>query len=77
MRVFAYIARHYNSAAESASLLSSVASLAINIVRLRISAQYLVLKSCRVARTYVRVSDRQVSFGFLMRLTIGLILTCA
>ena len=31
MRVFAYIARRYNSAAESTSLLSSVASLAKNI----------------------------------------------
>ena len=31
MRVFAYIARRYNSAAESTSLLSSVASLAIKI----------------------------------------------
>ena len=31
MRVFAYIARRYNSAAESTSLLSSVASLAIII----------------------------------------------
>ena len=30
MGVFAYIARRYNSAAESTSLLSSVASLAIN-----------------------------------------------
>ena len=30
MRVFAYIARRYNSAAEATSLLSSVASLAIN-----------------------------------------------
>ena len=29
MRVFAYIARRYDSAAESTSLLSSVASLAI------------------------------------------------
>ena len=31
MRVFAYIARRYNSAAESTSLLSSVASLAKHI----------------------------------------------
>ena len=34
MRVFAYIARRYNSAAESTSLLSSVASLAITRLRL-------------------------------------------
>ena len=47
------------------------------IVCLRISAQKLVLISCRVARTYVSVSDRRVSHRFLMRLTIGLILTCA
>ena len=47
------------------------------IVCLRISAQKLVLISCRVARTYVSVSDRLVSHRFLMRLTIGLILTCA
>ena len=47
------------------------------IVCLRISAQKLVLISCRVARTYVSVSDRRVSHWFLMRLTIGLILTCA
>ena len=32
LRIFAYIARHYNSAAESTSLLSSVASLAINLL---------------------------------------------
>ena len=32
MRVFAYIARRYNSAAEATSLLSSVASLAIIII---------------------------------------------
>ena len=44
---------------------------------LRITAQKLVLISCRVARTYVSVSDRRVSYGFLMRLTIGLILKCA
>ena len=44
---------------------------------LRISAQKLVLISCSVARTYVSVSDRRVSYGFLMRLTIGLILKCA
>ena len=31
MRVFAYIARRYNSAAEATSLLSSVASLVINV----------------------------------------------
>ena len=31
LRVFAYIARRYNSAAESTLLLSSVASLAIKI----------------------------------------------
>ena len=47
------------------------------IVRLPITAQKLVLISCRVARTYVSVSDRRVSRRFLMRLTIGLILTCA
>ena len=46
------------------------------IVRLRISKQKLILISCRVARTYVRVSDRQVSYRFLMILTIGLIFTC-
>ena len=34
MRVFAYIARRYNSAAESTSLLSSVASLAIRCGRI-------------------------------------------
>ena len=44
------------------------------IVRLRITAQKLVLISCRVARTYVSVSDRRVSRRFLMRLTIGLTL---
>ena len=47
----------------------------ICMVRLRISAQKLVLISCRVAGTYVSVSDRRVSHAFLMRLTIGLILT--
>ena len=31
LRVFAYIARSYNSAAEATSLVSSVASLAINL----------------------------------------------
>ena len=33
-----------------------------HIARLQISAQKLVLISCRVARTYVSVSDRQVSY---------------
>ena len=33
LRVFAYIARRYNSAAESTSLLSSVASLAKSMVK--------------------------------------------
>ena len=46
-------------------------------VYLRTSAQKLVLISCRVARTYVSVSDTRVSYGFLMSLTIGLIFTCA
>ena len=32
LRVFAYIARRYNSAAEATSLLSSVASLAISCI---------------------------------------------
>ena len=41
---------------------------------MRISTQKLVLISCRVARTYVSVSDRRVSRRFLMRLTIGLTL---
>ena len=49
----------------------------ICIVRLRITAQKLVLISCRVARTYVSVSDRRVSYGFLTSRTIGLIFTCA
>ena len=49
----------------------------ICIVRLRITAQKLVLISCRVARTYVSISDTRVSYGFLMSLTIGLIFTCA
>ena len=45
----------------------------ICIVRLRIiSAQKLVLISYRVARIYVSVSDRRVSYGFLTCLTIGL-----
>ena len=43
----------------------------------RISAQKLLLISCRVARTYVSVSDRRISHGFLMRLKISLILTSA
>ena len=47
----------------------------ICMVRLRISAQKLVLISWRVAGTYVSVSDRRVSHAFLMRLTTGLILT--
>ena len=34
----------------------------MDIVRLRISAQKLVLISSRVARTYVSVSDRRVSY---------------
>ena len=46
----------------------------ICIVRLRMGAQKLVLISCIVARTYVSVSDRRVSHGFLLRPTIGLIL---
>ena len=36
MRVFAYIARRYNSAAESTSLLSSVVSLVIIITIIKI-----------------------------------------
>ena len=59
------------------SLRCSQPSPTINIVRLRISVQKLVLVSCRVPRTYVRVSDRRVSCGYLMRLSIGLTLTCA
>ena len=53
--------------------------LTINMVRLRISAQKLILISGRDARTYVivSVSDRRVSYRFLMHLTIGLILSCA
>ena len=47
-----------------------------HIVCLQISAQKLVLTSCRVARTFVSLSDKQVSYRFLMHLTIGLILTC-
>ena len=57
--------------------LDMVSCSLLNIVRLRISAQKIVLISFRVARTYVSVSDKRVSHGFLMRLTIGLILTCA
>ena len=53
----------------------------IDIVHLRISAQKIRLISFRVARTYVSVSDKRVSYGFLMCLfmclTISLILTCA
>ena len=37
MRVFAYFARSYNSAAEAISLLSSVASLAINVMFVLVS----------------------------------------
>ena len=52
--------------------------LTINMVRLRISAQKLILISGRDARTYVSVSDRRVSYRFLMHLTIiGLSLSCA
>ena len=41
LRVFAYIARRYNSAAESTLLLSSVASLAIKIkAKLKIQSYY-------------------------------------
>ena len=40
MRVFAYIARRYNSAAEATSLLSSVASLAIIVAGLKIRELY-------------------------------------
>ena len=47
-----------------------------HIVRLQISAQKLVLISCTVARTFVSLSDKQVSYRFLMHLTIGLILMC-
>ena len=43
----------------------------IYIVRLRISAQKIVLIPFRVARTYVSVSDKRVSHGFLMCLTIA------
>ena len=42
-----------------------------------LSAKKLVLISCRVKKTYVNVSDRQVSYRFLMHLTIRLILMCA
>ena len=42
MRVFAYIARRYNSAAESTSLLISVASLAITIPR----DEYYTIRAC-------------------------------
>ena len=47
------------------------------IVRLRITAQKLVLISCRVARTYVSVSDRWVSYephdwpNFYVCVTVG------
>ena len=37
MRVFAYIARDYESATEETSLLSSVASLAINVMFVLVS----------------------------------------
>ena len=51
--------------------------LDLSVVRLRISVQKLVLISSRVARIYVIVSDRRVSYGLLTRLMIGPILTCA
>ena len=44
--------------------------LTICIVRLRVSAQKLVLISSRVARIYVRVYDRLVSYRFPMCLMI-------
>ena len=47
------------------------------VFRLRISTQKLVLISCRVVRTYVSFSDRGFSYGFLMHLAIGVILTSA
>ena len=43
--------------------LQAHSSKTICIVRLRISSQKLVLISCRVARTYVTVSDRRVSYA--------------
>ena len=42
---------------------SPPAHVFVNIVRLRISAQKLVLISCKVARTYVSVPDRRVSYA--------------
>ena len=47
MRVFAYIAQRYNSAAESTSLLSSVASLATNpmIIVASLSSIYIRISS--------------------------------
>ena len=47
------------------------------VFRLRISTQKLVQISCSVARTYVSFSDRRFSYGFLMHLAIGVILTSA
>ena len=43
LRVFAYIARHYESATETTSLLSSVASLAITCIACQISFYLLLL----------------------------------
>ena len=57
LRVFAYIARRYNSAAESTSLLSSVASLAVTLL---CYCQLSILKPLYCQNNYMLISPAEV-----------------
>ena len=67
MRVFAYIARRYNSAAESTSLLSSVASLAITDPHKILLFSLFIKSTIAVFKMPKQLSEENGSGSFVSR----------